>query len=68
MAPPERERAGGNSDLSSRAFQSSRDFRPLRAADPAQKMYCFCTAEMPIRAILAISEDVTIPIEEPPQV
>lgn len=24
----------------------------------AQKMYCFCTAGMPIRAILAISEDV----------
>jgi hypothetical protein len=23
------------------------------------KMYCFCTAEMPIRAILANSEDVT---------
>ncbi len=30
--------------------------QPVRSELP--KMYCFCTAGMPIRAILAISEDV----------
>ena len=29
-----------------------------RTERPHPKMYCFCTARMPIRAILAISEDV----------
>ncbi len=31
---------------------------PRRMVNDDPKMYCFCTAEMPIRAILAISEDV----------
>jgi integrase len=31
------------------------------------KMYCFCTAEMPIRAFLAISEDVISAMGEPLQ-
>jgi len=30
-------------------------------------MYCFCTAGMPIRAILAISEDVVSAMGEPLQ-
>jgi hypothetical protein len=38
--------------------QASEGKRPQPVWIETVKMYCFCTADLPIRAILAISEDV----------